>query len=388
MGKRPVSSRGPTVADERARHHRTRPPIVPDAGMPPYRARPAALSGPRTPGSPDDAQATTAPRSTTRAGDSSVARPCSGLVSYTTKSAGAPSSRPELTPSHSRARHEPAPSASVRREADPLVQHPDLRRDEAVRQNPARVGSGVDRHAGLGRGTQCLVDPGEQRPHMRGVDREFASPCAAYSGKLSTCRRVGTRATPRSAIEATWSDDSPVPCSRQSIPAASRSGRASSPNTCAVTRAPSSWAFAMAAARTSPGQHGARSPISRSIQSPTSLTQPSPRRAWSATVSTSSWGSISYAVVADVALGAGDVPSGPDDVREVLALVDPAGVCRTPGVADQQRAGVTVGECLALLLLGGHGAIGVEADVAVGIDQSGYDEPVGDQVGAGVSASG
>jgi len=31
-------------------------------------------------------------------------------------------------------------------------------------------------------------------------------------------------------------------------------------------------------------------------------------------------------VVADVAAGAGDVPAGPDDLRQVLAVVDPAGV--------------------------------------------------------------
>ena len=43
-------------------------------------------------------------------------------------------------------------------------------------------------------------------------------------------------------------------------------------------------------------------------------------------------------VVADVAAGAGDVPAGADDPRQVRLVVDPAGVRGAAGVADQQRA--------------------------------------------------
>ena len=59
-----------------------------------------------------DAQPTTAPRSTTRLGVLSTDRSWRGSLSKTTKSAGVPSSRVPFQPSHSRARHEAAPSAS------------------------------------------------------------------------------------------------------------------------------------------------------------------------------------------------------------------------------------------------------------------------------------
>ena len=74
-------------------------------------------------------------------------------------------------------------------------------------------------------------------------------------------------------------------------------------------------------------------------------------------------------VVADVAAGAGDVPTGADDLRQVLALVDPARVAGLPGVADQQRAGVAVGERLLLGLLAGHLAVRTQSDVAVRVDE-------------------
>ena len=53
-------------------------------------------------------------------------------------------------------------------------------------------------------------------------------------------------------------------------------------------------------------------------------------------------------VVADVAAGPGDVPPRPDDLGQVLALVDPPRVRRRAGVADEQRARVAVGERLGL----------------------------------------
>lgn len=91
--------------------------------------------------------------------------------------------------------------------------------------------------------------------------------------------RVGTIATPLSAKSGIVSSVSPVACSTQSIPASTRSRSESSAKQCAVTRAPSRCASAMAASASARGQQAVRSPTSRSIQSPTSLTQPSPRLA-------------------------------------------------------------------------------------------------------------
>ena len=109
--------------------------------------------------------------------------------------------------------------------------------------------------------------------------------------------------------------------------------------------------------------------MSRSIQSPTSLTQPSPRCASWATYAGELVGLDLVGEVADVALGAGDVATGPDQPRQVLALVDPGGVGGRAAVAQQQRPGVPVGD---RLLLGGllvDGAVLVEPDVAVRVDQ-------------------
>ena len=74
-----------------------------------------------------------------------------------------------------------------------------------------------------------------------------------------------------------------------SMPAPISPGSASSPNTWAVTRAPSACAASMAAFSTSSGHSGARSPASRSIQSPTSFTH-GLERACSATSAGSSSG--------------------------------------------------------------------------------------------------
>ena len=81
----------------------------------------------------------------------------------------------------------------------------------------------------------------------------------------------------------------------QSMPASMRIGSTSVPKQCAVTFAPSACAVSMAAVNASAGHDGARSPRSRSIQSPTSLTQPSPRRASCSTYAVSSSGSTSHA---------------------------------------------------------------------------------------------
>ena len=62
----------------------------------------------------------------------------------------------------------------------------------------------------------------------------------------------------------------------QSIPASMSPGRTPWPKQWAVTFAPWAWAAAIASAKSSAGNDGARSPSSREIQSPTSLIQPSP----------------------------------------------------------------------------------------------------------------
>ena len=99
---------------------------------------------------------------------------------------------------------------------------------------------------------------------------------------------VGTSAVPRRAISSIRSSDSPVPCSTQSIPARTRVATACSENVWAVIRTPAACAAATAPARVSSSQAGARSPIPRSIQSPTSFTQPLPARAWAVTVAATS----------------------------------------------------------------------------------------------------
>ena len=53
-------------------------------------------------------------------------------------------------------------------------------------------------------------------------------------------------------------------------------------------------------------------------------------------------------VVADVALRPGQVPTGPDDPRQVVAIVHPPGVGRRACVATEQHAGVAVGDRLLL----------------------------------------
>ncbi|RPK86897.1 hypothetical protein EES46_20275 [Streptomyces sp. ADI98-10] len=89
--------------------------------------------------------------------------------------------------------------------------------------------------------------------------------------------------------------------------------------------------------------------------------------------------------VADVAAGPGDVPAGPDDLRQVLPVVGPPGVGGRSGVPDQQRSGLPVGDGL---LLGGRRvdrAVLVQAHMAVRVDQAGQ-RPAGDRhraVGAG-----
>ena len=83
------------------------------------------------------------------------------------------------------------------------------------------------------------------------------------------------------------------------------------------------------------------------------------------------------AVVADVALAARDVPAGPDDPRQVVAVVHPVRVDGHARVAQQQRPGVAVGDRLRLRGRLVDTAVLVQPDVAVRVDQAGHQPAVG-----------
>lgn len=85
------------------------------------------------------------------------------------------------------------------------------------------------------------------------------------------------------------------------------------------------------------------------------------------------------AVVADVPLRPRDVPSGPDQARQVVAVVDPPRVGRAAGVAKEQGTAVPVGERLPLLDLRRNGAVGVQPDVAVCVHQSRHEVALRDR---------
>ena len=66
----------------------------------------------------------------------------------------------------------------------------------------------------------------------------------------------------------------------------------------------------------------------------------------------------------------------PDQPGQVVAVLDPAGVGGTPAVAQQQGAGVTVGDRLRLGRFPVDLAVLVEADMAVRVDQPGTTQPL------------
>ena len=88
------------------------------------------------------------------------------------------------------------------------------------------------------------------------------------------------------------------------------------------------------------------------------------------------------AVVAQIAHGAGDVPAGPDDLGQVVALVHPPGVGRAAGITQQQRSGGPLGQGVLFGDVIRHGAVHLEADMAVGIDQTGQQPAAGNSFGA------
>ena len=78
------------------------------------------------------------------------------------------------------------------------------------------------------------------------------------------------------------------------------------------------------------------------------------------------------------------MPAHPDQPRQVVAVLDPAGVGGAAAVAQQQRAGVTVGDRLRLGRVPVDLAVLVETDVAVRVDQARDHPAAGDGLGAGL----
>ena len=119
-----------------------------------------------------------------------------------------------------------------------------------------------------------------------GVARELVE---LHDGRAPARCRAATIASIRSV-------DSPVPCSMQSMPGLDQARQHRLAE--AVRGDPGAVLVGdlrSRAAKSSAGNDGARSPVSREIQSPTSLTQPSPRCASWATYAGRSSGSISWA---------------------------------------------------------------------------------------------
>jgi hypothetical protein len=93
-------------------------------------------------------------------------------------------------------------------------------------------------------------------------------------------------------------------------------------------------------------------------------------------------------VVADVALRAGKVPAAADQPGQVVALVHPPGVRGRAAVAQQQHTGVAVGDRLLLGLRVVDGAVVLQAEVVVGVDQPGHDPALGHRLRASLSLEG
>ena len=205
--------------------------------------------------------------------------PRAGRASKTTKSAVVPSARLSSRPSHGAG--PPGRGAERVLGGEPVGRElQDLLADQAVRQHSAGVGAGVDRAPPprTPRRSRLAAACVAARSMWSAYAGNLSRPASAYPG---SCRAASPSAPGRrrcATIASIRSVDSPVPCSMQSMPDPIRSGSAvlaehvgGDPG--AVRRAPR----VIAASSDSPGHNGVRSPASRSIQSPTSLTQPSPR---------------------------------------------------------------------------------------------------------------
>ncbi len=78
-------------------------------------------------------------------------------------------------------------------------------------------------------------------------------------------------------------------------------------------------------------------------------------------------------VVPEIAGSPSDVSSAPDQMREVITLLDPPSIQGRTRVANQQRSPVAVLHRLSLGLGLGDRTVLIESDVAVRIDQPGHD---------------
>ena len=240
----------------------------------------------------------------------------------------------------------------------------------------AAVGAGVERDPGLVRRHDRVAAAHVQVGHRRGVGGELRAPGCGVLGELvesaspSAPARPRARPSPRPGRSCR-----PVPCSMQSMPASISPASTSGPKQCAVTFAPCSWAAAIAAANASGGNDGVRSPVVAGDPVADQLDPAVAALRLLGDVRRQVVGLDLVGVVADVAPGAGDVPAGPDQPRQVVAVVDPAGVGGRAAVAEQQRAARRGPRSPAARWPRRDRAVVVETEVAVGVDQPGTIQP-------------
>ena len=290
-------------------------------------------------------------------------------------------SRAPSAPSHARVRQLAAATTS---RAGMPARRTSSAASSAIRRarRPAGVGADETGTPASCRSRTRVVAVGVQRAHARG-ERRGTAPGRRGVSNWPTCSSVAvTRDAGCATIASIWSADSPVACSRQSIPASMQverllaEGVGGDPG--ARRRAPRRRRPARP-----PATSGVRSPRRRaSIQSATSLTQPSPRAASWRDVRRQLDGLDLVAVVAQVALRRGRGAGRRGSAAAGRRARGPSAVSAGDPRRGEQRARVAVGEGL---LLGGV-LVGRrrprQADVAVHVDQARDDPALGDELGA------
>ena len=148
---------------------------------------------------------------------------------------------------------------------------------------------------------------------------------------------VGTSAVPRATISSTRSSERPVPCSMQSMPAADQAGQHARPE--AVGRHLRALGVGGVDRRGERLGGEARRQVALVAVDPVphQLDPPVAGAGLLRGVRRQLVGLDLVGVVADVALGAADVATAADQPRQVVAVLDPAGVGGAAGVTDQQR---------------------------------------------------
>ena len=318
-------------------------------------------------------QATTRPRRTTARGWAQHARGRRAGRRRRRRGRRARPARCRAGPARRGPARTPAASASSGGSPTCSCRASTSRADQAVRQHPAGVGAGVDRDAGLVgrraavasqracRARMCAAYAGNFAPPCVGVRREVVD---LHPGRHQRGAAAGPSRRCTSSVR-------PVPCSMQSMPAATSSATDCSPKQCAVTRAPSSWAR-LDRRRSDVGRPAGRQVAGVAVDPVADELDPAVAAGGLGLDLGDQVGRLDLgAVVADVALGPGDVPAGPDHPRQVVAVVHPARVDGYAGVAQQQRA---ASRSAMRLRLGGRlvdAAVRVEPDVAVRVDEAG-----------------